>query len=180
MCNLSIREIMINLPKKVNSKGFTLIELLVVISIIAVLAVIALSVFGNVQKSARDTRRRTEVDAISKSLETTRNPGNQSYTYTTTATSPAPPVINSNVDFPNGLPADPVTGWGKYCIAVNATAPNPPANAVFTDNTCPTTGGVTYVAADQTGLNLSAVGAWTVCARLEVDGSSFCKSSLVR
>lgn len=51
------------------SKGFTLVELLVVISIIAVLSIIGLTVFTGVQKSARDAKRRADVDAISKAIE---------------------------------------------------------------------------------------------------------------
>lgn len=50
-------------------KGFTLIELLVVISIIAILSVIGITVFSNVQKGARDAKRRGDIDAIAKALE---------------------------------------------------------------------------------------------------------------
>lgn len=49
--------------------GFTLVELLVVITIIAILSVIAMTVFTNVQKSARDARRRGDIDAVAKALE---------------------------------------------------------------------------------------------------------------
>ncbi len=52
-----------------HKKGFTLIELLVVIAIIAILSVIGFTVFTNVQKSARDAKRRSDIDAISKALE---------------------------------------------------------------------------------------------------------------
>lgn len=59
------------LPKSIkNPHGFTLVELLVVISIIAILSIIGIVVFTGVQKNARDGRRRSDVDAISKALET--------------------------------------------------------------------------------------------------------------
>lgn len=55
---------------KGNLKGFTLIELMVAIAIVAVLATIGFSLFQNAQGAARDARRRGDIDAISKALET--------------------------------------------------------------------------------------------------------------
>lgn len=58
------------LPKSVNNpQGFTLIELLIVVTIIAVLSVIGITVFGGVQKDARNARRRADIDSINKVLE---------------------------------------------------------------------------------------------------------------
>jgi prepilin-type N-terminal cleavage/methylation domain-containing protein len=50
-------------------KGFTLIEMLVVISLIGVLAAIALISFGSVQKSARDTTRKSDLKQYQTALE---------------------------------------------------------------------------------------------------------------
>ncbi len=49
-------------------RGFTLIELLVVIAIIAILSVIGFTVFTNVQKNARDAKRKLDLDALSKAV----------------------------------------------------------------------------------------------------------------
>lgn len=51
-------------------KGFTLVELLVAISIVAVLATIGFTLFQTTQASARDAKRRVDVDALSTALET--------------------------------------------------------------------------------------------------------------
>lgn len=55
--------------KKTASKGFTLIELMVVITIIAILAIAGVAIYSNVQKTARDSRRKSDVDSIVKAME---------------------------------------------------------------------------------------------------------------
>ncbi|OGE07316.1 hypothetical protein A2615_00525, partial [Candidatus Curtissbacteria bacterium RIFOXYD1_FULL_41_36] len=50
-------------------RGFTLIELLVVITIIGILAAIAIVSYGGTQERARDSRRKSDLDAIKKALE---------------------------------------------------------------------------------------------------------------
>jgi prepilin-type N-terminal cleavage/methylation domain-containing protein len=62
-------EVKNQLPNTKNTKGFTLVELLVVITVIAILSIIGLTVFSGLQKSARDAKRRADVDAIAKALE---------------------------------------------------------------------------------------------------------------
>lgn len=42
---------------------------MVVITIIAILALAGIAIYSNVQKSARDSRRKADIDAISKALE---------------------------------------------------------------------------------------------------------------
>lgn len=53
-----------------NNKGFTLVELMVAISIVAVLAAVGFTLFQNTQASARDAKRRADVDAMSSAMET--------------------------------------------------------------------------------------------------------------
>lgn len=68
------------LPKTIkNPRGFTLIELMVVISIIAFLAVIGIAAFSQTQKQARDGRRRADIDAIAKAMESSFDPIKGSY-----------------------------------------------------------------------------------------------------
>lgn len=50
-------------------KGFTLIELLTVMTIIAVLAGLALVSYGGAQKSARDGKRKSDLEQIRSALE---------------------------------------------------------------------------------------------------------------
>lgn len=54
---------------KCNQSGFTLIELLVAITIIAILAALGLSVYRSVYKSARDSRRMSDLRLIQSALE---------------------------------------------------------------------------------------------------------------
>ena len=55
--------------RKVQNKGFTLIELLVVISVIGILASLLLARFGTVEKSARDSRRKSDLNQYRTALE---------------------------------------------------------------------------------------------------------------
>lgn len=50
-------------------KGFTLVELLVVISIITALSAIAIVVFTNINKNARDAKRQSDLKTIQSGLE---------------------------------------------------------------------------------------------------------------
>jgi prepilin-type N-terminal cleavage/methylation domain-containing protein len=52
-----------------NSKGFTIVELLIVIVVIGILAALVLNSFRGVQERARDTKRRTDVNAQASQLE---------------------------------------------------------------------------------------------------------------
>ena len=51
------------------NKGFTIIELLIVIIIIGILALIGVVAYGNVQQSARDSKRQSDISSIHTALE---------------------------------------------------------------------------------------------------------------
>lgn len=146
------------------NSGFTLVELLVVVAIIAILSVIGLTIFSGAQANARDARRRADIDAISKALET--NKGVATVYYSQLAIT----------QFSGGvIPQD--TTDAKYCIktAADGIVPdNPTAWAVI--DACPTTDWNQVSASGFTSVN-----AWKVCARLDTSTATvlkvYCKPS---
>ena len=60
-----------------NGRGFTLVELLAAITIMGILLVISVISLRNIQIDARDTERKTDIENISRALETyyTNNQG---------------------------------------------------------------------------------------------------------
>lgn len=141
------------------SKGFTLIELLIVISIIAVLSVIGIVVFTNVQKGARDAKRKADINAIAKAYEVKYN-SSGSYQALTDA------------DFASGKPKDPNSAKGDYfnwldstgagfkvCASLEAN-PNDACNTPATNCYCMVSaqGTVNSAAADPSGSTQIGIG----------------------
>lgn len=60
-------------PSRKNKKGFTLLELLVVIMILGILVVIGLRSFMTSQVKARDSKRKSEIEQLTRALELFRN-----------------------------------------------------------------------------------------------------------
>lgn len=87
-----------------SDKGFTLIELMVAITIIAILATISMTLFTDVQRNGRDSRRKGDVDAISKALEAAYNAQTGVY----------PAALAGTMFAGDVVPTDPRTGTGYF------------------------------------------------------------------
>lgn len=55
--------------KKTVSRGFTIVELLIVIVVIGILAGLVVVTYNGIQKKARDTERKTDINALHGQLE---------------------------------------------------------------------------------------------------------------
>ena len=55
--------------KKTASRGFTIVELLIVIVVIGILAGLVIVTYSGIQKKARDTERKTDINALHGQLE---------------------------------------------------------------------------------------------------------------
>lgn len=97
--------------------GFTLIELLVVISIIGILSGISIFALQDARTSARDSRRKSDLQTIASGLEIYKSDCN-SYPATLPAvgsslTGASCTPANANI-YIQSMPSDPGTGNG-YC-----------------------------------------------------------------
>jgi prepilin-type N-terminal cleavage/methylation domain-containing protein len=74
---------------KQRQSGFTIVELLIVIVIIGILATLVIVTFSGVQQRARDSERKTDINAIAGQLEAV---------YAKTGTYPTLAQLNDNAD----------------------------------------------------------------------------------
>ncbi len=155
-------------------KGFTLIELLVVIAIIAILSVIGFTVFTNVQKSARDAKRKADIQAIAKAMEVHFGQCGSGY-------------CNLQTDYfaGGGVPQDPLNRQSncangnndacQYCFTP-LTGQQPGGDPNWANHGCSYTVGVIQHNEAQVGSPGSLIlqaqnGNWILCANLETSSN---------
>ena len=75
--------------KRVKDRGFTIVELLIVIVVIGILATLVLTTYNGIQEKARDTKRKTDVNAMQSQIEAYQAE-NGKYPFLATPGVPAP------------------------------------------------------------------------------------------
>lgn len=150
------------------NKGFSLIELMVVIAIIGILTTTGLAVFTNAQKQARDGRRRSDIDAIAKSLETRRDQISGLYNPNTGDTIV---LFSDRTGFEQGEPIRNTSDDGVFnSYFVSGIRPIDPFNTPTSfDSSGKCTAGInckytTIISSDRSS--------FTTCARLEISNGN--------
>lgn len=111
-----------NERKTTNQKGFTLIELMVAIAIIAILAAVGLVVYSTAQKSARNSRRLQDLQALKTALEVYKS-STGSYPNQNVASSCTNYSTALGVLVPTYMPALPVDpSGGSVCYRYQSDA----------------------------------------------------------
>src|SRR3989344_1544731 len=94
--------------------GFTLVELLIVITIIATLSGIGYAVFGNATRSARDAKRKADLEQIRTALEMFKADNGRYPTNDASSTCVIDPSLGFNA-YLASMPIDPKSTVYRYC-----------------------------------------------------------------
>lgn len=114
-------------------RGFTLVELLVTISILAVLMTIALVSYDNLQRGARDTRRKSDLSGIQAALE--QYHADQGY-YPSSITSGSP-LTSGTKTYMVKIPQETQSGHPAYSYTAKPSTPTACNNmAIYCTNYC--------------------------------------------
>jgi len=98
--------------RKLLPNGFTLVELLVVITIIAILSMVGIVAFTDAQKNARDGKRKADMNAVAKALESN---------YSANSANPYPTAVAAAY-FVGGAPTNPSLGGASYVYTLPGTS----------------------------------------------------------
>lgn len=114
------------IKRKMLNTGFTLIELLVVISIIGVLAAVSIFGLSGARESARDARRKSDLELIKSGLELYRADCNSYPTlaYPLPASligSGSPTACAVSNTYISSIPTDPIPATRSYRYAATAS-----------------------------------------------------------
>ncbi len=154
-------------------RGFTLIELLVAISIVAILSVIGLVAYSSVQKTGRDSVRKSTLRTIASSIEANKGSDGK-YKFITTQLQAEFPQTNN----PNAYAGTDPSGY-PYCVVDNDGGTMSSISG-WTSSACPS--GWETLAAAITGTGKLAAGSskWTVCTLTENNPTAYCINSLTK
>ncbi len=153
---------------KFKPNGFTLIEILVWIDVIAILSLVGTVRFLYIQQQARDTKRKEDLNAISKALEVNIN----STGY----------IPLSSGQFASGLiPVENNTGRiPQYCIAYTTANETAPPNSILSwpsANQCfnmDWPGAAIVALTPISSYPANGTHAWKLCTLLEDNITIFC------
>ncbi|MBI4036036.1 prepilin-type N-terminal cleavage/methylation domain-containing protein [Candidatus Daviesbacteria bacterium] len=113
-------------PSSKSGAGFTLVELLIVVAIIGVLSVVGLTMYSGVGQKARDTKRKADIDAIAKVMESKYNIKTASYPVLSSLSSLASFFVNNTLPTPPKDNDYVISSDGKSFVACSILDSAPP------------------------------------------------------
>lgn len=112
-------------------RGFTIIELLIVITILGILAGLTLVSYNGTQERSRDSRRKTDLDALKKTMELVKQDSPGQYYFPNCDTGASCNLTNTNTNpdlapatnpYIKTVPTDPKTATGYLYLPTGCVA----------------------------------------------------------
>ena len=166
-----MKKLHLTVTKNKIQKGFTIVELLIVIVVIGILAALVVTTYNGIQEKARDTERKTDLNALHAHAEAYQAEAGK---YPSLAQFNDATFRNANM---KGL--DPAAMQDPKWSSSNTNCTNS-GNVVLQNSTTPASGCYGYVATP-TGCDNGANGdcsGYTITSNLESGGTYFVKQSL--
>lgn len=111
--------------------AFTLIELLIVVTILGILASLVVASFDKAQQKSRDSLRKTDVDALKKTMELAKHDSTGQYYFPNCDTGTSCNITNTNTNpdlapatnpYIKAVPTDPKTKAGYLYLPIGCVA----------------------------------------------------------